>query len=181
MKISKFVIWLMLYSSVAVADDVVIGANLALTGKFAFSGTAQLNGLKLAVEKINREGGINGNTLSLNVEDNGGDPKQAVSSIRLQLGNRGARIFYIGLTHIVQALKGPLTDSGALVVYGAGVAEPAVANRFFFRDWGDAGREGEILARSVSQAKKSSTVYLGEENEACNSLRISYPSSIYSD
>lgn len=54
----------------AAADTLKIGANLELTGAVAAFGQSQLQGVKLAVEEINAEGGVNGKKIELIEQDN---------------------------------------------------------------------------------------------------------------
>jgi branched-chain amino acid transport system substrate-binding protein len=62
------------------AQDIKIGMTQPLTGAVAASGNYVANGAKLAVEVINREGGINGKKIDLILEDNKSNPKEAVAS-----------------------------------------------------------------------------------------------------
>lgn len=62
-------------------DDVYyIGFSAPLTGQCAKSGEDMVNGAKLAIEEINAAGGVLGKTFELVVEDDGGDPTQAVQA-----------------------------------------------------------------------------------------------------
>lgn len=56
-----------------------IGLVGELTGPWAYSGTGQLEGLKFAVEKINREGGVLGRTIELIVTDSKSDVSEAIT------------------------------------------------------------------------------------------------------
>lgn len=59
--------------------DMTIGWAGPVTGGSAAVGEQNLNGVKQAIEDINAAGGILGEKLVLQVEDDAGDPKQAVS------------------------------------------------------------------------------------------------------
>jgi ABC-type branched-subunit amino acid transport system substrate-binding protein len=58
--------------------EIVIGTHQDLSGPIKTWGVPVLNGMKLAVEEINGQGGINGRKLRLIAEDSGYDPKKAV-------------------------------------------------------------------------------------------------------
>ncbi len=64
-----------------VQEPIKIGAVLPLTGIAAIAGEAELNGIQLAVEEINKSGGINGKQIKLIVEDDHSQPKDTVSAI----------------------------------------------------------------------------------------------------
>lgn len=59
--------------------DVVIGVALPRTGSVASIGDQVLAGVTAAAKDVNDKGGINGEKLVLDVQDDGCDPKQAVS------------------------------------------------------------------------------------------------------
>ncbi len=64
-------------------DVIKIGAILMLTGEGANQGENGRNGADLALEEINKEGGVLGKKLEIIYEDNQGDnPKVAVSALR---------------------------------------------------------------------------------------------------
>jgi branched-chain amino acid transport system substrate-binding protein len=59
--------------------DVVIGVALPRTGSVASIGDQVLNGVRAAAKDVNDKGGINGEKVVLDVQDDVCDPKQAVS------------------------------------------------------------------------------------------------------
>ena len=64
-----FIMWLAAASAHA-ADPIKIGVVNMLTGPFAEGGSFQVNGLQLALEDINKAGGILGRPVELRTEDN---------------------------------------------------------------------------------------------------------------
>lgn len=48
-----------------IGDTIKIGVNMELTGAVAAYGKAEQNGIKLAVDEINKAGGVDGKNLSL--------------------------------------------------------------------------------------------------------------------
>ena len=65
--------------STAARADVVFGVALPRTGPVAATGDQILEGVRAAAHDVNATGGINGQTLVLDVQDDACDPKQAVS------------------------------------------------------------------------------------------------------
>ena len=63
-------------------DTIRIGSILILTGDGATWGIAERNGMEMATEKINQEGGLLGKKLVLVHEDDGSDPKRALSAFQ---------------------------------------------------------------------------------------------------
>ena len=81
-----------------------IGSVHPLTGSMAYEGQAMVNAQKIAVDKINAEGGINGRMLELVARDSMGTSSGAANAA-LKLTNSG-----------VVALTGTYTSSSAQVV-----------------------------------------------------------------
>ncbi|HQF30265.1 MAG TPA: ABC transporter substrate-binding protein, partial [Hyphomicrobiales bacterium] len=63
--------------SALAADTIKIGSVLSITGPASFLGDPEDKTLKMYVEKINAEGGVNGKQLELVVYDDAGDANNA--------------------------------------------------------------------------------------------------------
>ena len=85
-------------------DTIKIGSIHPLTGSMAYEGQAMVNAQRIAIDKINAEGGINGRMLELVVRDSLGTSSGAANAT-LKLTNIG-----------VVALTGTYTSSSAQVV-----------------------------------------------------------------
>jgi branched-chain amino acid transport system substrate-binding protein len=68
-----------LVGNLASANTLKIGAILSITGPTAFLGVPEVNTLKMLVESINAQGGINGQKVELIVKDSAGQQEKAVS------------------------------------------------------------------------------------------------------
>ncbi len=111
----------MLIGSIAYAkESIKIGAIVASTGPASFLGDPELKTLKLYVEKINANGGVNGQKLELVSYDTGASPKKAVTFAK-RLINQDKVVAIIGpsttgetmaIIPIVQRAKIPLLSMG---------------------------------------------------------------------
>ncbi|MBW2506157.1 MAG: ABC transporter substrate-binding protein [Deltaproteobacteria bacterium] len=63
----------------AKAENIKVGAILAVTGGASFLGGPEARTLEMMVEEINANGGVNGNKLELIIKDSGGNPEKAIS------------------------------------------------------------------------------------------------------
>lgn len=61
------------------ADTIRVGMNYAITGPYASYGSSAAEGTKLAVDEINKNGGINGKKIELVEVDNKSDTNEAVN------------------------------------------------------------------------------------------------------
>jgi len=83
--LSVAVILIFALTAVCTADqkEIKIGVTMPLSGPLAFAGQREVNGMKLAVKKINKDGGIlNGKKIKLIIYDDKGNPEEAVSTIK---------------------------------------------------------------------------------------------------
>jgi branched-chain amino acid transport system substrate-binding protein len=65
--------------SPALAGTIKVGAIFAVTGPASFLGGPEARSAEMVVEKINKAGGINGDTIELIVKDSAGSSEKAVS------------------------------------------------------------------------------------------------------
>ncbi len=93
----------------AAAGEIVIGASIAKTGRYATLARGTETAIDIAVREINAAGGINGNKIRLVKFDTGGDPKQAVAAVRRFAEDEGAL-----------AVIGPFSSGEARVAFPAG-------------------------------------------------------------
>lgn len=61
-------------------DDLVVGVILPVTGNNATDGKDMLNAMKMAVEKVNEDGGVLGKQIKLEVADDACDPQTATTA-----------------------------------------------------------------------------------------------------
>ncbi|TDB90634.1 amino acid ABC transporter substrate-binding protein [Actinomadura sp. KC216] len=96
------------------SDSIKIGASLDLSGPAGFFGETGRDGAVLAIEKINREGGVNGRELELEVRDDKCDTATTLANVRRFMGDRGV-VALTGFTCSPAALAAkPLVDQAKL-------------------------------------------------------------------
>src|SRR6185369_11121340 len=71
-----------LAAPVQAQQPIKIGSFLAVTGPASFLGDPEAKTLRLYVDKVNKDGGVNGRKLELVVYDSAGDAKQAATFAR---------------------------------------------------------------------------------------------------
>ena len=94
---------------VQASDEIIIGATLAKTGRYATSARTTETAIDIAVAEINAAGGVNGKPIKLVKFDTGGDPKQAQVAVRSFAEDEGAL-----------AVIGPFSSGEARVAFPAG-------------------------------------------------------------
>ncbi len=124
--ILRFVVSLFLFISLVQASETIkIGAIVAATGPASFLGDPELKTLQHYVDKINKEGGVNGKQIELIHYDTGANPKKAVTFVK-RLINQDKVVAIIGpstsgetmaIIKFVQRAKIPLMSmAGAVAI-----------------------------------------------------------------
>jgi branched-chain amino acid transport system substrate-binding protein len=101
-----------------VATPIPIGIAVAQTSNVALFGQEQVNGAKIAEERINAAGGVNGVKIALVFQDTAGDEAGAVNAFQ-NLLNRDKVVAIIGPTLSQQAFAAnPIADRAKTPVVG---------------------------------------------------------------
>ena len=101
-----------------VATPIPIGVAVAQTSNVALFGQEQVNGAKLAEERLNAAGGVNGTKIALVFQDTAGDEAGAVNAFQ-NLLNRDKVVAIIGPTLSQQAFAAnPIADRAKTPVVG---------------------------------------------------------------
>ena len=109
--------------SLANAASYKIGAILAETGPASFLGGPEGRSLRMLVDEINKNGGINGTAIELIVKDSGGSPEKAISFAR-QLIEEEKVFAIIGPSTSGETLKiKKICQQGKTILISCGAAE----------------------------------------------------------
>ncbi len=136
---------------------IVIGVDMPLTGPLAIYGTTLTEGIELGVEDLNSRGGINGTPVRLSVQDNHGNPADAITAARMLMDNENAAIIMSTMVGPTGAIV-PITEEREMIVlYAAASGNFAKQNHFVFKDSVDAGYDCALLG-SYARANDSSRI-----------------------
>jgi len=91
------------------AEPYKIGATLPLTGPLVFNLHESFVGAELAIDDLNRHGGVNGHRLQVVEEDSQGSPQAGVAAMRKLVQVDGVKVIYTMYTNVVTA-QIPLAD-----------------------------------------------------------------------
>jgi len=105
-------------------NEIKIGINYELSGNNATYGQGSVEGIKLAVEQINAEGGINGKKIVLVEYDNKSDPAEATSiSTRLMTKDKVAAVIGPATTGCFKATIPEAIKHKVPVISGSATAD----------------------------------------------------------
>jgi branched-chain amino acid transport system substrate-binding protein len=140
--IGVFLIMLMILTAVslgvgnAAAGTVKIGFLGALTGDVAMYGQPTLVGMKMAAEKINKAGGVNGKTIEIVEADNRGDKQECASIVQRFISrDKVAAIVGDPCTGLTK-VAAPIAERSKIVLLSAGATGTGVVElgKYIFRD-----------------------------------------------
>lgn len=162
-----------LISDKKTSETITIGATLPLTGQLSFIGEQELHGLTMAIDDLNSDPKRKVQ-LVLNVEDNQGDAKNAVSAVQKLVSVNGSDIIVSSFTHIVTAISDLVTSQNVPLYYQSSAKEVAEKNPLAMKDYFDATESGQLVAtylNSIDSEKSLKLGYLGEQNDACTEYK----------
>ena len=117
-------------------NEIKIGAILPLTGDAAKYGQNTKNGIDLALEEINRKGGIKGKKVSIICEDSQADPKKAVSVFQ-KLTTVDKVSFFLGPLASSSVLAvAPIANKKKVIILAPAASSPKItdAGDYIFRN-----------------------------------------------
>ena len=123
----------------------------SLSGADAEIGRAELDGVKLLVDEVNRAGGINNRKVELDVKDDRGSPETA-QDIAYTIGQKGDTLAVIGHTDNATALASvPIYERFEIPVISPSATSDALSgkSKWFFRTIFNDGFQARFLARYV--------------------------------
>lgn len=152
-------------------EKIKIGATLALTGNFAYIGQSEADGLQMAIDEINEKGLLGDKELVLMVEDNKGDPKEAVNSVNKMISVDNVDIVFSAFTSITGAIRSVVENNNKILIYNSTVRDFADENRYTFRDYVSIDDAGSMIAKAVKNLNYKRIGYIGPIDESCVQMR----------
>lgn len=147
------------FGSAAYAD-ITIGVMAPVTGPVAAYGDQVRKGAEVAVEEINKKGGVLGEKLVLKVVDDAGEPKQGVSAAN-QIVNDGI-LFVVGpvTSNVAIPASDVLSENGVLMVTPTATGPDLTARGLenVLRTCGRDDQQAEVMANYVLEKFKDKKI-----------------------
>lgn len=146
-----------LSTAVASAADLKIGVAAALSGGAAQYGVSIRNGFQLAADEINAAGGVNGNKLSLQIEDEQGKKEEAINVLKkLIFKDQVLMVFGPTLSNSAQA-SDPIAQAAKTVVFGTSNTADGITSigDYVFRN---SVTEADVLPNTIRIAAKKNNI-----------------------
>lgn len=147
-----------------------LGALLPLTGPAALSGTSIIEGVRLAVEEANAQGGIKGRKVQLFEEDDEGLTTKGVTGARRLvesdkvIGISGSYISAVAIaaTKVAKEFKVPVVSGGSTSISATDANTPG--DPWFFRAFPGSDEQGSQSAEDIVKKLKAKKVAVIYEN-----------------
>jgi branched-chain amino acid transport system substrate-binding protein len=143
------------------ADTVKIGLLVPTTGFAAADGFSALESVKLAVEKVNGEGGVLGKQVELVWYDDAADPKQSVPLAHKLIGQDKVVAFVAGSYSMPTRAVAPIFDEEEIPLVAAYALHPDITvGDYTFRNGFLGTTEGRVAAYTALELFKAKKVAL---------------------
>ena len=132
-------------------DDIILGASFPLSGDNASYGTDAKEGIELALEEINRAGGIDGRKVKVIFEDDMVDPKNGVSIMQKFVSIDKVPVVLGSAGSGVSTAMAPIANREKVVLISpiSSAASLTEAGPFFFRTCPSDAAQAEIVAECM--------------------------------
>jgi branched-chain amino acid transport system substrate-binding protein len=149
-------------------DKITIGMVLPLTGEAAHWGIPPRHGAELAVDEINRAGGVGGRDLALITEDDRCSPAEGVSAFNKIMGAASPSAVLGAVCSGVTLAIAPLAESRKVVLISPASTSPKLtgAGDFVFRVVPSGSLRGKVFAEYLYHdraLRKVAVVYINNE------------------
>ena len=149
-----------------------IGAILAMSGKADWYGKVMSQGIQLAVDEINAEGGIDGIPIEAVIEDHkSGVAKEGVSAMTRLLNLHGVEAVLTSFSPPTLAIAPIADEKGILLVNGGGVSTALVgASKYLFHNRSLASDLGRAAAKHAQGRGLTRLAQLAWKSDAGESV-----------
>jgi len=153
-KILAGVMLLLLASANAYADSINIGLNYPQTGRYKDQGLQQRLGAFLAVDEINKAGGIMGQPLELVIRNTRGEPERGARNTAELIDRENAKMVFGGVSSAVAIASGKAARDRDTVYFGtltySNATTGSEGHRHMFREPYNAWMTAKALAKYLN-------------------------------
>jgi len=150
-----------------VPEDIKIGHIAPLTGDAAIWGNWESDGIELAVEEINKAGGIVGKKVRVIHEDDRGDPKTCVSAIQKLIEVEKIKVIIGSSLSSTTLACAPIAEKNKVILLSPSAQSPKIseAGDYIFRIFASSTIEGKHLAVLADKfgIKSAAILYLNND------------------
>ena len=153
-------------TAAAHADTIHLGAIIPLTGPAAVVGNQEMRGIEFAFDQVNAKGGVHGNTINVQFEDNQAKPEQSILSFNKLVDLQHIPMIFTGYSGPSLAMA-PLATRKKVLMLNAGAQADKLgtASPYLVNTLPSTSDEVQVMVKYLrDQGKKTAAVLY--ENEA---------------
>jgi len=149
------------------SEPIRIGHVTVLTGDYAWIGEGEKEGVDLAVEEINANGGINGRRLAIVREDDKMDPALSVTSINKLISVDKVQAVIGMMSSGGTLAAAPIVEKNKVVLISPLATSTKIsgAGDYVFRIYANDAQEGEKLVQSAKEMGKTDAAIICMNND----------------
>ncbi len=137
-----------------------IGALVALTGSSANYGKSLRQGIEIATDEINKDGGINGKKLEVIYEDSQGDARTGISGFNKLVDVDKVPVVIGSISSVILAVE-PIADEKKVVLINSSAISPKICEKaedFLFSVMVNGATEARFMAGEISRKHQSEPI-----------------------
>lgn len=156
----------------AIDEIITIGATMPITGFLSEYGEAYKNGLLMAVDEINNNGGINGKKLELDITDNQADATKAVNDVTYFTQIKNYPVVYNSMEYLTLASKDITENQNTIMItYTTLKFNENTTQDYLFRDFWDMELIGNDFAKVMNENTNTKFAYLSLNDPSLSNFR----------
>lgn len=133
-------------SDTSAAGPLKIGFIVPATGPVSATGLAMQAGFELAVQDVNAHGGVNGQPITYDVQDDGGDPATTTQIARRYAQSSSYDVLFGTITGDTAAAVTPISEQAGMPFVTAILGDPAVCSNLA---WGFGETSRQLLTLQI--------------------------------
>jgi len=149
-------------------ETIKVGCVLSMSGALGAMGTKMTGAVKMAVEEINAEGGINGKQVELIVEDDATDAAQCLNAVKKMHSVDGVNLMIAGMTSGAAEAIGPYLAENKVLAVSPSATSPTLTGKpwrdYFFRTAPSDAFQGKAMAELALNEELSKIVVFAMDN-----------------
>lgn len=146
-------------------ETIKIGALLPLTGGAASWGESSQRGAQMAIDDINKAGGINGQQVELISQDHACDPKTALSAYQQSLLQTKTFISSSCSGTVLSIAPNLEKDNALLLATVVGSVKISSASPYLFRNWTVETNQADLIGAKIKELGYKKIGILNEQTD----------------
>mgnify|MGYP003669749894 FL=1 len=146
---------LLLAASTVAAETLKIGLNYPQTGRYKDQGLQQRLGAFLAVDEINKAGGVMGQPLELVIRNSRGEPSKGAENTAEMIDNEGVQMVFGGVSSSVAIASGNAARERNRIYFGtltySNATTGSAAHSHMFREPYNAWMTAKVLSQYLKR------------------------------